>query len=47
LAWDANQPNTPINVDLYDGTTLIETVAANLYRADLPPGGHRQRLPRL
>jgi hypothetical protein len=38
-AWDANQPNTAINVDLYDDSTLIETVAANLYRADLQAAG--------
>jgi hypothetical protein len=30
---------SPINVDLYDGATLIETVAANLFRADLLAAG--------
>src|SRR5438270_928063 len=34
-AWDANQPNTPINVDLYDSNTFIATVAANQFRQDL------------
>src|SRR5690349_4414639 len=38
-AWDANQPNTPINLDLFDGSTLIETIAANVYRADLVSAG--------
>jgi hypothetical protein len=34
-AWNANDPNGTVNVDLYDGTTLIGTVAATLYRQDL------------
>jgi hypothetical protein len=34
-AWDANDPNGTVNVDLYDGSTLIATVAATLYRQDL------------
>jgi hypothetical protein len=38
-AWDANLPNTPINVDIYDGSTLITTVAANLFRQDLLNAG--------
>jgi RHS repeat-associated protein len=38
-AWDANQPNTAINVDIYDGNTLIETVAANQFRQDLLNAG--------
>ena len=38
-AWDSTQPNTHINVDLYDGTTLIETVAANIYNAGLYGAG--------
>jgi RHS repeat-associated protein len=38
-AWDANQPNTVINVDIYDGNTLIETVAANQFRQDLLNAG--------
>ena len=38
-AWDANQPNSPINVDIYDGTTLIATVAANVFRQDLLNAG--------
>jgi RHS repeat-associated protein len=37
--WNANQPNTPVNVDIYDGNTLIETVAANLFRQDLVNAG--------
>jgi hypothetical protein len=38
-AWDANQPNTAINVDIYDGNTLILTVAANQFRQDLLNAG--------
>jgi fibronectin type 3 domain-containing protein len=38
-AWDANQPNTPINVDLYDSNTFIATVAANQFRQDLVNAG--------
>jgi matrixin len=38
-AWDRNQPNTPINVDIYDGTTLIATVSANIFRQDLLNAG--------
>jgi hypothetical protein len=34
-AADANQPNTPINVDIYDGNTLVTTTLANAYRSDL------------
>jgi hypothetical protein len=32
---DRNRPSTPINVDVYDGTTLIGVVTANLSRADV------------
>jgi len=38
-AWDANQPNTPISVDVFDGNTLIATVAANIFRMDLLNAG--------
>jgi hypothetical protein len=38
-AWDANQPNAAINVDIYDGTTLIATVPANQFRQDLVNAG--------
>ena len=34
-AQDATHPTPAINVDLYDDATLIETVAANLYRGDI------------
>ena len=37
-AWDSTRPSSPMNVDLYDGSTLIETVAANLTaRTSRPP----------
>jgi hypothetical protein len=39
-AWDSNQPNTSINVDIYDGTTLIATVVANIFRQDLANAGY-------
>ena len=38
-AWYSDQPNTPINVDIYDGNTLLATVAANLFRQDLLNAG--------
>ncbi len=38
-AWDATEPNDPINVDIYDGTTLIVTVLANTFRQDLENAG--------
>lgn len=34
-AWNRNDPNTPINVDIFAGSTHVATVAANLYRQDL------------
>jgi hypothetical protein len=39
-AWDSTQPNSPLNVDLYDSTTPIATVTANVYRADLYAAGY-------
>lgn len=38
-AWDPDFPNSPISVDIFDGSTLIATVPANLYRADLQLAG--------
>ena len=34
-AWDQNSPNSTLNVDIYDGNTLIGTAPANMYREDL------------
>src|SRR5437870_504283 len=34
-AWDANNPSSTVNVDIYDGNTLIATAPANMYREDL------------
>jgi Metallo-peptidase family M12B Reprolysin-like len=34
-AWDANNPSNTVNVDIYDGNTLIATTPANMYREDL------------
>ncbi|HJQ27421.1 MAG TPA: hypothetical protein VKA60_26285 [Blastocatellia bacterium] len=38
-AWDANQPNTPISVDIYDGATKIATIPADQFRQDLLDAG--------
>jgi hypothetical protein len=38
-AWDANRPNTPISVDIYNGGTLIATVLADQFRQDLFDAG--------
>ena len=38
-AWDQNQPNTPINVDIYDGGSKIMTVLADRFRQDLVNAG--------
>ena len=38
-AWDANQPNTAIDVDLFDGGVLLATVPANAFRQDLLNAG--------
>jgi len=38
-AWNANEPNTPINVDIYDEGALVATISANVLRADLVKSG--------
>jgi hypothetical protein len=38
-AWDANQPTTPITVDVYDGSTKIGSATANLFRQNLLDAG--------
>ena len=38
-AWDALQPNTPINVDIYDGPNFLISVTANQFRQDLLNAG--------
>jgi len=38
-AWDSNQPNTSINVDIYNGGVLIATTPANIFRQDLQSAG--------
>ena len=38
-AWNANDPDGVINVDIYDGTTLIATIPANLFREDIHNAG--------
>jgi Ig-like domain-containing protein/carboxypeptidase family protein/CARDB protein len=39
-AWDSNQPNSAISVDIYDGPTKIATVIANEFRSDLTSKGN-------
>ena len=38
--WDWYQPNTPINVDIYDNGAFLATSAANIHRPDLPTQGY-------
>jgi hypothetical protein len=38
-AWDPDQPNTPIQIDIYDGDTLLATVPADGFRQDLLDAG--------
>lgn len=38
-AWDRNQPNTPIRLDIYDGETKIDTITASSLRQDLIAAG--------
>src|SRR5208283_4031861 len=38
-AWEPGNPDSAINVDIYDGSTKIATVAANEYGADLAAAG--------
>ncbi len=34
-AWDSTRPDEPVKIEIYDGTTLLGTVAADLFRQDL------------
>src|SRR5947209_6344184 len=38
-AWDKSQPNTPVTVEIYDGTVRIGTVSADAFRQDLLHAG--------
>jgi len=38
-AWDMNQTNTSINVDIYDNNTFLTSVPANIYSAALVSAG--------
>jgi hypothetical protein len=38
-AWDKTQPNVAIKVEIYDGATLLATVIAQGFRADLQSAG--------
>jgi hypothetical protein len=49
-AWDKAQPDQPIQVDVYDGETLLATISADQFRQDLLDkkfgnGKHRFLLP--
>jgi hypothetical protein len=34
-AWDTARPDSPVRVEIYDGETLVDTVTADVFRADL------------
>jgi alginate O-acetyltransferase complex protein AlgJ len=38
-AWDRNNPHAVLDVEIYDGETLLDTVAADIYREDLLQAG--------
>jgi dolichyl-phosphate-mannose-protein mannosyltransferase len=38
-AWDKNQPDQPVKIDIYDGDKLLETVTADNFRQDLVNAG--------
>jgi hypothetical protein len=38
-AWDVSRPGTPIQVEIYDGKTLLSTITASEFRADLQKAG--------
>lgn len=37
--WDANQPNSALNVEILDGDQLVDTITANSFRRDLLEAG--------
>lgn len=37
--WNRDQPNETVKVDLFDGTTLLGTVPADIFRKDLLKNG--------
>lgn len=38
-AWNANQPNVPIEVEVYDENRRLASISANVFRADLVTAG--------
>jgi hypothetical protein len=38
-AWDGSRPETPIQVEIYDGKTLLSTITASEFREDLRTAG--------
>jgi hypothetical protein len=39
-AWDADRPNTPVDVDIFDGDRLLARVSADIFRRDLLQAGY-------
>ena len=37
--WDANRPNEPVKLDIYDGKVLIASINADNFRQDLQTAG--------
>jgi hypothetical protein len=37
--WDRNKPNTPVTVEFYTSSTVLGSVVASIYRADLKTAG--------
>jgi hypothetical protein len=38
-AWNRNEPNNPVNIDIFDGATPLATISANIFRPDLLKAG--------
>jgi hypothetical protein len=38
-AWDPSKPDAPLTIELYDGSRLLKTLAADQLRPDLADGG--------
>jgi len=38
-AWDSSRPETPIQVEIYDGKILLSTITASEFREDLKKAG--------
>ncbi|GAB3927183.1 T9SS type A sorting domain-containing protein [Larkinella terrae] len=38
-AWDRNKPNTPVSIEILDGSTIVDTIPAGDFRQDLLDAG--------